>query len=240
MEDQDKVVGDGLTAENANWSFSGETSKSFDQHVSKSVPLYNEGHDLVCKLSDFFLRPDSLCYELGCSTGTLTVKLAERNKHKENVKVIGIDKEVGMFDEANKKKGDLNVEFLCDDILQYELEQADLIVCYYVVQFIRPSERQRLLDKIYESLKWGGALILFEKVRACDARFQDITTSLYNEFKLGNGYSSDQIIAKSRSLKGILEPFSTNGNMDLMKRAGFVDIITMMKYITFEGFLAIK
>ncbi len=50
----------------------------------------------------------------------------------------------------------------------------------------------------------------------------------------------DQIIAKSRSLKGILEPFSTNGNMDLMKRAGFVDIITMMKYITFEGFLAIK
>ena len=162
--------------------------------------------------------------------------IVENTKHK----VIGIDKEVGMFDEANKKKGDLNVEFLCDDILQYELEQADLIVCYYVVQFIRPSERQRLLDKIYESLKWGGALILFEKVRACDARFQDITTSLYNEFKLGNGYSSDQIIAKSRSLKGILEPFSTNGNMDLMKRAGFVDIITMMKYITFEGFLAIK
>ncbi len=237
---EDKIVGDGLTAENANWSFSGEVSKNFDQHISRSVPLYHEGHDLVCKISDFFLRPDSLCYELGCSTGTLSVKLAERNKHKENVKIIGIDREVDMINKANEKKGSLNIEFICDDILQYELEKSDLIVCYYTVQFIRPSERQRFIDKIYASLKWGGALILFEKIRACDARFQDIATSLYNDFKLNNGYSPDQIVAKARSLIGILEPFSTNGNLDLMKRANFVDIITMLKYISFEGFLAIK
>ncbi len=237
---EDKIVGDGLTAENANWSFSGEVSKNFDQHISRSVPLYHEGHDLVCKISDFFLRPDSLCYELGCSTGKLSVNLAERNKHKENVKIIGIDREVDMINKANEKKGSLNIEFICDDILQYELEKSDLIVCYYTVQFIRPSERQRFIDKIYASLKWGGALILFEKIRACDARFQDIATSLYNDFKLNNGYSPDQIVAKARSLIGILEPFSTNGNLDLMKRANFVDIITMLKYISFEGFLAIK
>jgi len=28
--------------------------------------------------------------------------------------------------------------------------------------------------------------------------------------------------------------------MDLLKRAGFSDIMTIMKYVCFEGFLAIK
>ena len=54
------------------------------------------------------------------------------------------------------------------------------------------------------------------------------------------GYSYDEIIGKSRSLKGVLEPFSTQGNIDLAKRAGFKDITTIFKYVCFEGFIAIK
>ena len=54
------------------------------------------------------------------------------------------------------------------------------------------------------------------------------------------GYTPDDIITKSRSLKGVLEPFSTQGNVDLLKRSGFVDINTVQKYLCFEGFLAIK
>ena len=93
---------------------------------------------------------------------------------------------------------------------------------------------------IFKNLNWGGAFLLFEKVRAPDARFQDITTSLYNEYKLNQGYKPDEIIAKSRSLKGILEPFSSSANRDLLKRAGFKDIITVFKWICFEGYLCIK
>ena len=63
-------------------------------------------------------------------------------------------------------------------------------------------------------------------------------SSLYTDYKLDNGYKPDEIIAKSRSLKGVLDPFSSQGNIDLLKRAGFVDIMTVMKYICFEGFLA--
>jgi tRNA (cmo5U34)-methyltransferase len=81
---------------------------------------------------------------------------------------------------------------------------------------------------------------MFEKVRANDARFQDIMTGLYTDYKLDRGYAPDEIIAKSRSLKGVLEPFSTEGNLDMLRRAGFVDIVSVQKYICFEGFLAIK
>ena len=38
----------------------------------------------------------------------------------------------------------------------------------------------------------------------------------------------------------MLEPFSTQGNLDLLARAGFKDVMTLIKYVCFEGFLAIK
>ena len=236
-------VGDGLEAGNARWSFGGQTAQQFDEHVLKSVPMYTEGHQIICDLSDFFLSEGSSCYELGCSTGELTTKLALHNKSKDTARFVGIDLEPAMIELARQKGADLELgqaEFLLDDVLQTDISNADIVVAYYTVQFIRPSERQRLISKIYNALNWGGAFLLFEKVRANDARFQDITTSLYNEYKIAQGYTPEEIFSKSRSLKGVLEPFSTQGNLDLLARAGFQDVLTIFKYLAFEGFLAIK
>lgn len=234
-------VGDGLKAERANWRFGGEVAKNFDDHVSKSVPLYNEGHGLICELSDFFVKPGSICYEIGCSTGTLTLKLAEHSAGMDKAHFVGIDIEPDMIAVAKERGlGKSQVSFVVDDVLQMEMQPADMIVAYYTVQFIRPSERQRLIDKLFNSLQWGGALILFEKVRGADGRFQDILTRMYDDYKLSQGYTPEEIVYKARSLKGVLEPFSTQGNIDLLRRAGFTDIMTVMKYICFEGFLAIK
>ena len=233
-------TGDGISAVNANWKFSGEMVESFDSHVSKSVPLYYEGHDLVKKIGDFFISDNSICYEIGSSTAELTIGLAKRNEAK-SATFIGIEIEEDMHKKAIEKSKDIkNISLLHDDIFSMELEKSDFIVSYYTIQFIKPNIRQEIFNKIYESLNWGGAFVLFEKVRANDARFQDITTSLYNDFKLDNGYTPDEIIAKSRSLKGILEPFSMQGNIDMLKRAGFKDIMSIMKYVNFEGFIAIK
>lgn len=233
-------AGDAISAENANWTFGGDVPKTFDDHVSKSVPFYKEGHELILQLADFFLTDKSNCYEIGCSTATLTLQLAERFKNKD-IKFYGLDVVENMIIEAQKKcVNHKNIILQTADILNYEFEKSNLIISYYVSQFIPPQNRQILFNRMYESLNWGGALILFEKVRAPDARFQDISTALYTEYKLQKGYEPSQIIAKSRSLKGILEPFSTQGNIDLMKRAGFVDVMSIMKYICFEGFVAIK
>jgi len=115
-----------------------------------------------------------------------------------------------------------------------------MIIAYYTVQFVQESRRQELFDRVHEALNWGGAFVLFEKVGAPDARFQDMMTTLYREFKSRNGFSAEEILNKELSLKGVLRPFSTEGNLGLLRRAGFVDIMTIMKYVAFEGFLAIK
>ncbi len=235
-------VGEGIEAANARWTFGGEIPKSFNKHVERSVPLYLEGHELICKLSDFFVHDNSICYELGTSTGVLLQKLALHHQDRKNIKWHGLDCEKNMIEQAcNDLNPELkNVSFSHEDIVTYPYEKSDLIVSYYTIQFVPPYQRQDLFDRIYESLNWGGAFILFEKVRAADARFQDYMTAIYNDYKTDQGYTDEQIMSKSRSLKRVLEPFSSQGNYDFLQRAGFKDYMTIIKYACFEGILAIK
>ena len=237
-------VGDALTATTSGWHFGGQTPDVFATHIRRSVPHYEAGHRLIAALSDFFVKSDSVCYELGCSLGELTLQMAHHHHTKPHTQWIGIDNEAAMISKAvqalQKTKTRNRVTFVCDDILSVPLEKSDFIVAYYTLQFIHPRVRQTVISQIYEALNWGGAFVLFEKVRGPDARFQDIFSTLYTDFKLENGFSPEEIVGKTQSLKGVLEPFSTQGNLDLLARAGFKDVTTAMKHLCFEGFLAIK
>lgn len=238
--EKENNVGDSISAPNARWTFSGGVAEYFHSHVKRSIPFYHDGHDLILKLSDFFMNNGSLVYDLGCSTGSLTRQLAIRSAGK-SVRIIGIDNEPEMVKKVQKECLNFpNVAIQEADIIDFAFEPTDLIISFYTIQFVRPRYRQQLFNEIYNALNWGGGFLLFEKVRAPDARFQDIMTSLYEDYKLDQGFSEVEIMNKARSLKGILEPFSTQGNIDLLKRAGFVDFMTVFKYICFEGFLAIK
>ena len=180
-----------------------------------------------------------MCYEIGTSTGRLIRALAEH--HEGKASWIGLDVERAMIDFASSRcpKGS-HVRFELADACRYDYQPCDLIVAYYTVQFVQPRARQRLLSTLFEALNWGGALMIFEKVRAPDARFQDICTSLYGDFKRKNNFSPAEIMAKSDSLRGVLEPFSLNANIEMLRRAGFSDVMTVFKQVCFEGFLAIK
>lgn len=234
-------VGDGIKSGRAAWSFGGEVAGNFVSHAGRSIPWYEAGHDLVCYLSDFFVQADSTVYELGCSTGELTAKLASYNQHKPQVRWLGLDRQEDMVSVAREHcRSHSNISIQCADLMDFEFEPADLIIAYYTVQFVPERHRQALIDRIYEALNWGGAFVMFEKVGAPDARFQDMAGTIYRDFKRRQGLSADEILNKDDSLKGVLKPFSTSGNLGLLERAGFVDVMSVMKYVCFEGFVAIK
>ena len=233
-------VGDDISADNAGWSFAGDVPARFDAHVRRSIPFYDEGHGLVAELSDWFVGDGSVVYDLGCATGGLSRLLAERHRAKAP-RLLAVDRDPDMLAQARTNcAGVAGIELVEADLADLELAPCDLVVAYYTLQFVRPRWRQQVFDRIYQALEWGGALVLFEKVRAPDARFQDIAGGLYTELKLRRGFAGEEIVNKARSLKGVLEPFSTRGNLDLLARAGFVDVMTVFKYVCFEGFVAIK
>lgn len=238
-----KSSGDNILTKDSSWSFGKNVPKKFTKHISKSVPFYLEGHEIITYLSDFFLKEKSICYDLGCSTGTLINKISKKHD-KKKISFYGIDSVKEMIQQAKKenKKNFSNNKIIYknSNINKVSLMKCDMILSYYTIQFIPPRHRQSIINKIYKSLNWGGAFIMFEKIRANDARFQDIFSIIYNDFKLKNGYSADEIINKTKSLKGILEPFSDFGNLGLLKRSGFKDIIPIFQWMNFKGYLSIK
>lgn len=228
-----------ILAKNASWSFGKKVPKKFTKHIKQSVPFYENGHNLISEISDFFLKNNSVVYDIGSSTGTLLNKLQNRHKNK-NIEYYGIETVKEMISQAKKENLNKKIKYINKDIKKTKLKKSNFILSYYTIQFISPEYRQEIINKIYKSLNWGGAFIMFEKIRASDARFQDIFQQVYNEYKLGNKFTEKEIINKSRSLKGILEPFSDFGNRGLLKRAGFKDTISIFQWNCFKGYLSIK
>jgi tRNA (cmo5U34)-methyltransferase len=233
-------IDNGIDASKSSWTFSSDkVAANFDEHVKKSVPLYSEAQDLITTMSDFFTTEKSIYYDLGCSTGALTRKVNSKNQHK-NIKSIGIDNSKQMIKEAKKNPLNKSCIFKSGDITEFKFNKANLITSFYTIQFIHPSIRVELIKNIYESLNWGGGFFLFEKTRASDARYQDLITTSYFEYKQNNGFQNEQIFNKYMSLSGVLEPFSDNGNLQILHAGGFSDIEIIFKYAPFTGYLAIK
>ena len=233
--------GDQIKFNRGEWNFNESVANSFDAHVSKSIPGYFECHDIINILCDHFLVKDDKLLDIGCSTGTLLKKLSLRHNNP-NLKFLGIDSSIQMIKLAKEKCAEENrITFKNSSFSDIEFEtKFDVITLVYTTQFVRPKERQDFVNSVFDLLTWGGALFMFEKTRGADARFNEIINNAYLEWKIENGFSEEEVMAKLRSLRGKMEPFSVKGNIDMLNRAGFKDIETVWKWGPFEGFLAIK
>ncbi len=208
-----KKLGQNIKADNASWTFDNNVWKNFDEHINNSIPLYLLCHKIGLEVSDFFLEKNSRVLDLGCSTGTFVKKL--NNRHiKKDLKIQGYDAVKTMIQAAKKiNKNKKNIKFLNKDIVKNKLPiNVDFVSSFFTLSFIKPSDRQVVFNKIFKSLNWGGAFVFFDKVRAPDARFQDMMSQIYMNYKLDRKFSADEILNKTNSLKGVLEPYSTREN----------------------------
>lgn len=221
----------------SNWTFSKSVSENFDNHVRKSVPFYELSHEIILGLSDFFLRNNSFCVDLGSSTGTLLKKIQKRHNSKK-IHLIGYDNSKHMVRIA--KKNSKNIKFIFKNIEKTLIKKNDFTIMLYTLQFINPKFRQTLINNIYKSLNWGGAFVLYEKIRGSDARFQDILNFLYFDYKKKNKFTSEEILNKEISLRGVMEPYTASANLGFLRRAGFKDVMPISQYLCFVGYLAIK
>ena len=226
-----------INSKRSSWKFDAKVAKNFKSHAEKSIPFYNLSHDIVESLSEYFVKKNSICYDLGCSQGLLLKKIFLKNKEKKP-HMIGIDNSKDMISLA--KKNFNKAVYLKKNLNEIKFKKNDFMISLYTIQFVEPKYRQALINNIYKSLNWGGAFVFFEKIRGSDSRFQDLLTFLYFDFKRKNGLKDNQILNKEISLRSVLEPYTINENISFLKRAGFKDIMPISQYLNFVGFLAIK
>lgn len=236
-----KAVDQLITAVSGEWVFDKQVSKSFDNHVRKSVPMYDQVQSMVVEISEWFVRNNSIIYDLGSSTGETILKLKEKHCRKKNIKYVGVEESISMIELARKKCPEEHIHFLHQDLVSVaEYTNADYVTALYTLQFLPVDARRKILQRIYNDLSEGGALIMVEKVRAENSLFEDIWLELYWDFKHNNGLNSEQVIQKAKSLRGILMPLSLSENIQLLTDVGFSNIDTFMKWHNFAGIIAVK
>ncbi|MCM1951398.1 methyltransferase domain-containing protein [Streptomyces sp. G2] len=233
-------VGDDISTVSTRWSFAGGTPQKFDTHVSKSVPLYAEGHELINRCIEFFCRRGGTIIDVGCSTGTLLERLA-RKECCQDMSLIGFDIEPDMVRVARQRCMDLeNVTIRQGELQSVDYSGVNAVIMYYTLQFLPPGERQHALKQVCDGLVEGGALLLFEKTLEPDSRTQDIVQQLYAEYKLDNGFDAEEVYRKAHSLRSVMASQRSADTHDLLGKVGFTSVVTIQKYLHFEGILAIK
>ena len=74
-------VGQNINTKVGSWNFGDSVPDNFVEHAKMSIPMYSQGHELILDLSEFFVKEESITYEIGVSTGELIRKLSRLSKH---------------------------------------------------------------------------------------------------------------------------------------------------------------
>ncbi len=241
MSKKRKHVDELITAVPGEWKFDQQVAQDFDSHVRKSVPLYDEFQRMVVEMSEWFVKANSIIYDLGSSTGETISLLLKKHSGKRNVRFIGIDNSAPMIKAAEKKCNHENVEFVLRDVIEVaEFPNADFIISLYTLQFLPLKNRRKVLQRINRDLSEGGAVVISEKIRGENSLFEDLWVELYWDFKQAQGLSSDQVIQKAKSLRGVLVPLTLTENINLLREVGFSNIDVFAKWYNFAGIIAVK
>ena len=234
------------TVEGTNWQFDVHVAQNFDKHVKQSIPHYESIQKYICSFSEWFIKKDSIIYDLGCSTGETAKNICNFHYNKKvNFKFIGIDSNKQMIKLAKKKISNCpcksNIQFRCQNINTIKsFGKSDLFISILLFPFLNLSQRKSLLKKIYKSLNIGGALIFIDKINSNNSQLQDMLNQIYFDFKLDNKLSKSQILNKAKSLRGSMNIFQEDEIKLFCKDVGFKKIDSFFRWFNFIGFVALK
>jgi tRNA (cmo5U34)-methyltransferase len=234
-------VDDLITAVPGGWEFNEEVTAHFDEHVRRSVPLYEEMQRMVVDLSEWFVRDGSTIHDLGSATGETILRLRVKHVLKRNVRMIGLDNSLAMVRAATAKCQGTNAEFVHGDITHLTgIVPSDFITSILTLQFVPLGRRRRVLELAHAGLNEGGGFVIVERVTAEHAALEEIWLQSYWDFKRLQGLSDEMILHKARSLRGVLTPLSFSEYSRLLHEVGFSQVDVFFKWFCFVGLVAVK
>jgi len=208
-----------------SFRFDESVVRVFDDMAHRSIPDYRENLEFLTLLAREHYQSGSQILDLGCSTGNLSLALADVLQD-QGPRILAVDKSEDMIRETGarlQKFPKFNVELECADILELRRpkDSASVIFLNYTLQFIAPEDRQTLLEKLFSFLIPGGLLIISEKVHSPRPAIERTITDQYYRFKKNNGYSNTEIARKRESLENVLITDTPDLHIHRLEKAGF-------------------
>ena len=222
------------------FAFDENVAHVFDDMISRSVPLYDDVQRVLPVLANLLDHPVIKVIDLGCSTGTSLIQLAQTLPHRQ-FELVGVDNSQAMLDKCAEKLAGLGmqakVQLVRADIRDIDLREASIVLMNYTLQFVDLPSRPKLLSRIHQSLRPGGFMLVSEKVSHHQIAIDDALVELYFEFKRRNGYSELEIARKREALENVLVPVSVDENQQMFREAGFGEVELLLKWFNFATFV---
>ena len=225
------------------FKFDDRVASVFGDMINRSVPGYGMMLDMIGVITRETVKPNTNCYDLGCSLGAATLSM-RHNLPDDSCQLIGIDNSEAMVSRCqsiiDQDDATAPVDIRCEDILTCNIENASLVVMNLTLQFIDPAQREPLLERIYKGLNPGGVLVLSEKTNMPNEHEQDTLTDYYYAFKRQQGYSDLENAQKREALDNVMIPDTLGTHRTRLHQAGFSHVTPWFQCFNFMSLLAHK
>lgn len=215
----------------------------FPDMINRSVPGYGQMVSLAGIVAGSHYQPGSRIYDLGCSLGSTAAAVASRIPDP-TCRITAVDNSSAMIEQCRTNLAELGLnkdfEFLCQDIRTVAVENASVVCLVLTLQFIPVSERNALLNSIYNGLNSGGVLLLAEKTCFDNAAEQEFFTASHEAFKRANGYSELEISQKRSALENVLVTETASQHEHRLHETGFNTVYRFFQAYNFMAWAAFK
>lgn len=213
--------------------FSFDTIEDFDKHIDMSIPNYEFVVEQIKKYAEYFIQPYTYVYDLGCSTGSFLKSLPKQ----KNVGYIGLDNSSNLLPKNNIEE-EYELHFLNEDLNNfYDYDKSSFITSIFTLPFIPKLKRSILINRISDVLVSGGAFISCEKIYSSNPKMQDMTNSMYYQFKR-ESFSSNEILDKEISLRKMMYIQSLEQSIKDLSIIGPTEVF--WRSYNFVGLISIK
>lgn len=225
------------------WEFDADVAECFDDMLARSIPQFDVMRKACFDIGCTFRKPNTDIVDLGCSRGGALEPFVK--KYGATNRFVGVEISEPMRNAAEVKFSGL-IESGIVKILPLDLREeyphviSSVTLCVLTLQFTPIEYRLQIVDRIYQSLTDGGALILVEKIIGSTAKLDRMMIDLYYAGKDDQGYDEEAINRKRLSLEGVLVPITGHWNEETLKSAGFRQVDCFWRWMNFAGWVAVK
>ncbi len=224
------------------FSFDHEVSEIFPDMAKLSIPLFYETHALHASLCKPWMEQESVdILDVGASRGAFLSALEKRyDMQRSGVRVLACDISLDMclylqqdFPWATVIQADI-----ADQNNEVRPDSWDIINCTYVVQFVKPEHQVTVLRRLARALKPGGVLFLGQKMSVFGPAGR-MMHDQYIQFRMDNGYTREEIEAKTQALAGSMSTMPDNVLYDYLNKYG-LHVMETSRWTVFNNYMCTK
>ncbi len=224
------------------FEFDAEVSAIFHKMARRSIPNYELAHAMHASIAASHLKDGGAILDVGASRGEFYHALLRRYESlgaMPDIRMVATDVSPDMC--AIMRDALPSVTVLEQDLMENPFLQStakyDFINCMYVLQFLPSFAQPLVLIKLCTMLKPGGILSIGQKESQL-GDFGDYLHKQYIEFRLANGYTQEEIDAKSAALKNSMWPMTREEFYNTLVQFGMRNITPVTRAGVFATYIA--